>query len=355
MNGVRQILAGFSRWMDCVAVTVVRMLGWFVSPRRVRLVEGDDKAFTFERNGGGLQSPIGPLTFSGGIGDCSDEAAALLKGCQAELSLRAERFFFRPLELPRRAAEFLDGIIKAQIDRITPWSASEAVYGWSEPVETGADRISLTVAAAARAQIVPYAEGLSRLGVKSVVICVRPPQPQSDEAPIKVLDQTAAGALEVRKVRRMLVGGLACLLLLTTAAVAAGTFIGNDLRAQQADLARRIAERRGIIRAGTDAATNSALARLAQRKNQTPASVIVLEALSHVLPDHTYVTELRLERDKVQVVGITNDAPSLIRLIEQSPHFNRATFFAPTTRSPSDPGDRFHIEAKVNAVFSPPS
>ena len=101
---------------------------------------------------------------------------------------------------------------------------------------------------------------------------------------------------------------------------------------------RRIAERRGIIRAGNDAVANSALAKLARRKNQTPADVIVLEALSNVLPDNTYVTELRIEGDKVQVVGITNDAPSLIRLIEQSPHFSRATFFAPTTRSPSDPG-----------------
>jgi general secretion pathway protein L len=81
--------------------------------------------------------------------------------------------------------------------------------------------------------------------------------------------------------------------------------------------------------------------------------VIVLEVLSQILPDHTYVTELRITGDKMQVVGVTRDAPSLIRLIEQSSQFTRATFFAPTTRSPTEPGEHFHIEARIEPVFTP--
>ena len=73
----------------------------------------------------------------------------------------------------------------------------------------------------------------------------------------------------------------------------------------------------------------------------------MLDALSQVLPDHTFVTELHLAGAKLQIAGITRDAPSLIPLIEQSRHFTQATFYAPTTRAPSDPGERFHIEAKV--------
>ena len=103
------------------------------------------------------------------------------------------------------------------------------------------------------------------------------------------------------------------------------------------------------LRAGSDGSDRSPVAALERRKYETPASVIVLEALSQLLPDHTYVTELHLAGTKLQIVGITRDAPSLIPLIEQSQHFTRATFYAPTTRSPSDPGERFHIEARVEA------
>jgi general secretion pathway protein L len=170
-----------------------------------------------------------------------------------------------------------------------------------------------------------------------------------------VLEHRVAGAPAERRVRRVLALGFLSLGIFAGLAVVSDVVIGNNLRNSQDDVSHRIAERRGIIRAGSDAAGNSALAKLSRLKNQTPASVIALEALSRVLPDLTYVTELRIEAGKLQIVGISNDAPSLIRLIEQSPHFSRATFFAPTTRAPSDPGDRYHIEAQITPIFEPPS
>jgi general secretion pathway protein L len=187
--------------------------------------------------------------------------------------------------------------------------------------------------------------------VASIAILTAPLDGAAAAASIKVYDQS--GTLDAKRVSRIL---LVVLLVVAGAAGLAGAAdftIGGSLEDRQLDFARRINERRAALRGGQIGATRTASATLDRRKQETPATVIVLEALSDILPDHTYVTELRVEGNKLQIVGITRDAPGLIRLIEQSPHFTRATFFAPTTRSPSDPGERFHIEARIEPVNTP--
>ena len=131
--------------------------------------------------------------------------------------------------------------------------------------------------------------------------------------------------------------------------IGVSSIAADSLDSEQQALSSKITARRAAMRLGQDG--GGALRMLERRKQTTPASVIVLEALSKVLPDHTFVTELRIEGGKVQVTGLTRDAPSLIRLIEQSPHFEHAAFFAPSTQSPGEPGERFHIEARIKPHF----
>ena len=145
------------------------------------------------------------------------------------------------------------------------------------------------------------------------------------------------------------IGDIICTALAAAASLLISVYVGNLLSAEQQELQRKIAQRRASLRLNQP--NDSAQTLLARRKQASPSSVMVLESISRVLPDTTYATELRVEGDKMQVVGLTQDAPSLIRLIEQSPQFTRATFFAPTTRGQNDPGERFHIEAHITPYF----
>lgn len=356
MKSVWEIAEGFWRWIDCVAGGLVALRGRFISSRKIQIVEGTDGAFTIlpaEKATG--QADPERLRIADGKVVGTLALQSKIASSRVEVVLQSDRFVFRPLELPRRAAEFLDGIVRAQIDRLTPWPADDAVFGWSKPSNIANDRIVVTVAATARALIAPLVQALASLGANSIVVSTVAPGENAGVGAIKVIEHQARGALEVQRLRRALGGILVAAGLLAGAAIVADAVIGGSLQTRQDDVARRIASRRASLRASFDSGHDSALASLERRKHQALANVIVLEALSRIFPDHTYVTELRIVGDKMQVVGITRDAPSLIRLIEQSSYFTRATFFAPTTRSPSQPGENFHIEAQIQPIATPPS
>jgi len=358
MNALDTIIAAFWRWLDQVAEQAVALVSRYMAKPTARLVEGDyghfalvpsDKQEAADLAGTELHVEKGTILVG-----ASPQIAAALRGREIELVLRSDRFVFKPLELPSRATEFLDGVVRAQIDRLTPWTSDQAAFGFSAPAEAGPGRIVVTVAATAKAMLLPLASAFRPLGAHSVTM--RTARPEEPTVPaITVLRENTARILDVGATRRILAIGLTGALVLSTTASIAAAIIGGRLQERQDRLAHDSAQRRtaifGALNAPGDPKTIAEGA-LVRRKNQSPSAVIALEILSQILPDDTYVTELRIEGAKLRITGITRDAPRLIRLIEQTQHFSKASFFAPVTRLQSDPGDRFSIQTQMDPDFS---
>ncbi len=352
MSWRRKIAEAFSRWIDRVEAAVLIGRESLRSTPSLRFIEGPDGAFRLDGTPDAL-GPSGwesePIRVIGGRIDSAASAnwAAKLRRVRVELVLQSHRFMFRPLELPRRAADFLEGIVRAQIDRLTPWSAAEAAFGWRPSKQDESERMIVTVAATGRSLIQPFASAFAAFGVDSIVVSAS----FADTAPIKVFEQKVEAEIDARRLRRMLIAPLAAGGALAAAAILAAVIVGGRLEDGRDELAQRVSERRAAMRSARDATDDATLA-LAQRKRETPSSVIVIEALSQILPDHTYLSELHVHGDKVQIIGLTRDAPSLIGLIEHSAHFAKAVFFAPTTRSLPNSGEHFSIEAKIEPVYT---
>jgi general secretion pathway protein L len=197
--------------------------------------------------------------------------------------------------------------------------------------------------------VAPYVQAIADLGVASVVVLTVPAEAEPHSAAIKVFEQRARGVFEIDRIRHALMALFMISGLAAAGTMVYSTFALDSLDAEQQALSQKIAARRAALRPEL---AISAQRMLERRKQSTPSNVIVLEALSQILPDHTYVTELRVEGDKVQIIGLTRDAAALIGLIEQSPHFTRATFSAPTTRTVGESGERFHIDAHIKPIFA---
>ena len=345
----------FGQWLMAVAAAVDAVVGRFMRPRQILLSESGDDTLIAKAIPARNRPALPDVSFRLDIGRphpaLPTDWQAAFRGGRVEVLLQSDHVMFRPLDFPSQAGDFLDGMIRTQVDRLTPWTANDAAYGWSPPTRAANDRIEVTFAATSKLKIQPILQLANALDVGSVAVFVAAAIGEGAPVRIKLLDTSLRGAIgrtvDVPRILRaiLLSAGFAAV-----ASLLAAAYLDSSLQSEQQQLQRRISQRRAALRLDPSAG-GSGLNLLARRKQTTPSSVMVLEALSRVLPDTTYVTELRIEGDKVQLVGMTRDAPALIRLIEQSPQFTRATFFAPTTHAQNEPDERFHIEAHITAYF----
>ncbi|MFB9263566.1 PilN domain-containing protein [Bradyrhizobium erythrophlei] len=348
-----QIATALSLWIDTVARTVSDRFERARTTRQIAVTEGDEGLLTLRlaskaaTKDGELPPCRIQLVGGDATGPVPPEWAAAIKGAMVDLALQPSRFVFRPLELPGRAVEFLDGIIRSQIDRLTPWNAADAVFHWTTPNSAAADHVELTVVATARAVVDSLAQPFIDLGAAGVEISAA--QPGMDR--VIVYSRRVGGHARSGRLRLALVALLATTGTLAMLSIGFGGVIADSYDSQQQQIQQQIAERRAIARGNQGGPGTSQREVLVRRKQTMPSAVIALEELSGLLPDHTYATELRIEGDKLQISGLTGDAPSLIQILEQSSHFASAGFFAPTTRAANEPGERFHIETRIKPQF----
>jgi general secretion pathway protein L len=293
------------------------------------------------------------------------------------LELPADVVVVRRIAVPVRAREFLPGIIRNQIERLSPWHADQVVYGIDADVNTE-DPASLDarVLIVLRSVIDEARDELAAMGLAvDRVVARRPPPsypPQAGEGRAGAAAETPAppqGRDRVSKpvalwsrladispenlaepCRRVGLGIAAAVVLsiglslwaMTSAASLGGE--GEEVAARITTLQRRIQGPRSV-------ASLNPRERAWYAKETSPVAAIVFEALSRALPDSAYVTELRLEEATLRMIGLTTDAPSLIAPLEHSGHLIDVRFFAPTTRGPDGVLFRFNIEARVEPHF----
>lgn len=341
-------------WIAAVTAAIETIATRIVPQRRILLLEGEPESFTARvtssRKGASLPQASFRLSYGRPEPALNHEWQAAFRGSRVEVVMRPDQTLFRSVDFPKAAADFLERMVRAQIDRLTPWSAADAVFGMTVPEPIAGERIAMTIAATSQQRIQPLLEFAANIGAASIAGLVETDDAGGAPELVRVFQRSlrsaVGGSIDLPLVlRRVLLGGS----LAAMASFAIATYLAGALEAEQHELLRQISQRRAALH--TNQAGGSAETMLAKRKQTSPSSVMVVEAMSRALPDSTYVTELRIEGDKVQVVGLTQDAPSLIKLIEQSPQFNHATFFAPTTRSQNEPGERFHLEAHITPYF----
>jgi general secretion pathway protein L len=327
----------YDRWLQAVGHAAMQTAEGFSPTPTQRLIEVRRGEFAFA-DGDAESAEAEPFRLDA-TAKLSASAAERLRGKRIEVVLMPEQAVCRPITLPSKASEYIDGIVRAQIDRLAPWNADQAVYGWTI-IPDKSEQITVLVAVTSRALINPHLQALQSVGARSVAFTVA--VPDEGVGQIAIFERQVDGVSTVTHVRNGLNRAFKI-----AAAAAAFTVVGSMLvdewfGYERADLLQRTAEVQKSTRVVATGDVSDGAAQLLRRKTVGPAVTMIVEGLSNVLPDQTYVTELRWDGDRLRLIGITKDAAELVNLLERSGLFTQATFFAPTVRT--DGGERYHIQ-----------
>ena len=99
-------------------------------------------------------------------------------------------------------------------------------------------------------------------------------------------------------------------------------------------------------------ARNSKIAQIAavrDEKRDAVPMVSVLEEMSHVIPDSTWLTDIEVGGETVTFTGLSASAAALISVLEASPLFRSPTFYAPIVRASNQEGERFTINMEIES------
>jgi general secretion pathway protein L len=336
-----RIDAVWNRWMEILAALVLAAQERWRA-RRAMFIALENKRLIVRQGGrpDGAEASVAPADL---------RSAARRHFVTLELS--PDEIVVQRINVPAQAREFIPGIVRNQIERLSPWPADQVVFGFD--AEASAEDpavLDARVLMTSRANVEAAREELAAVGVAADRIVAR--ERGAAHAPCVALwsryDHGPGRGLE--SARRAVGAGVLAVFGLSFGLSAWWLVSANATRAESEAVAARAATLQRQLQPARAASASAALdpaERAWLLKETSPSGVMVLETLSRALPDAAYVTELSLQKAMVRIVGLTDDAAALIAPLERIGQFAEVHFFAPTTRGPDGQLFWFHIEARV--------
>ena len=307
----------------------------------IELVEGGEGTFTLTGTKGSAQPGLIQISPQGQITGDGPTTIQTIRRSRLRLAFRQGRFLQRELSLPEQARDFADRILKTEIDRLTPWPAEHAIFG-HQITASSEGKISVAIVAADRRVLQPLIDHVLSLRPRSLEAVAR----IGDHAAGDIVIFENKGQDSVSRSWRMALSAVPLILALAVGVAAVyEMWAGSNLEASYDSVQTELRQ----LRAGTRQVDPSVSLeqKLIQKRLQGPVATLIIEDLSRVLPDDTYLTDIELAGLKIRFSGVSRDATALVRLVESSGRLSDASFFAPTTRDATEAGEKFHIEATV--------
>ena len=260
--------------------------------------------------------------------------------------LPATAVLTRVIRLPVGAAPDLASILEFEIGRHTPFTAERAYYRHRVLGRaTAAGTIEVELRVAPRELIDATMRRLAAVGLSTTTVTAIDTPPR--ERPRASLMPTGTRPVAVwtlgNCVRVGVVGVAAVAALLAPVAVAHLRLdgIARDIGALRPTVERRLVEHDRDLR------QRAALDAVVAAKCASPATVELLAALTHALPDGSWLTSLQLSGRDLVIEGYAPAAAALVRPLELAGPFSQVGYRAPITRDPQTAREHFQLDIRL--------
>jgi len=237
------------------------------------------------------------------------------------------------------------------MDLHTPFEAAEVYYDYTVVGrDSNRQQVTVDLVYAPRDAVETLVDGATSLGMKTdIVTCRR--RDNANLQPVNLLPK------EKRRTRRLDVKNLnlALTVLLAVLVVAAITIPivqkNRAIEALEAQVQAAAAEARQGAELRQDLEKMAEASQFLVAKKSSDAMIVeLIDEVSRILPDHTWITRLNLTETELEIQGQSSASASLIAVVESSPYFQNARFGSPVVQIQGTNNDRFHIAADIAAT-----
>lgn len=279
----------------------------------------------------------------------ADENEKLPHDAQQSILLMPEgKVLTRSLNLPLAAEENLREVLGFEMDQHTPFQANNVYYDF---IVTGRDaekqELRVDLVYSPRREVDALLEAIGKFDLEVDVVTSRDPDGRNLSA-INLLPQELRRSRRVG-IHRLNVALAALCAVLLVAAIALPIMQKNQAIVrldEQVQVAAAEARDGNQLRRDLEKMAGASRF-LYEKKRSEIMAVELLDEVSRVLPDNTWVSRLDLSTTELQVQGQSEASSALIALIEASPHFENVSFRSPVVQVPGTNEDRFHLSADV--------
>lgn len=331
---IRKLLGGRSEFLELVRTSE----GLDVTYRNREI---ERKLGTFDLNGAGGRAREQLL-----------ETMPELAEARIALRLAQGQALRKTIKLPAAAEENLKQVLAFEMDRLTPFKSDQVYFDARVVARTPATRqIKADLLLAPRDKLDALLDDLAACGWQPEIVDMADPElpgahnllpekyrPLRSPWPRRM--NLALGAVVV-----LLAAALACLPFLHANSEVASL-------QEQVRKTGKTAKEVEALREEADKLLHQA--RFLQDKKRTnPVLVDVLEELTRLIPNNTWLNGLQYKDRRFVIQGQSPSASSLIELIEGSPYFRNTSFVSPVTKDAASNLERFQIASDVaNGRFS---